>query len=35
LQTACADMATPERPLLFSERGGGLSPARGCTVKCV
>jgi integrase/recombinase XerD len=27
LQTARADMATPERPLLFSERGGGLSPA--------
>jgi integrase/recombinase XerC len=27
LQTWQADMATPERPLLFSERGGGLSPA--------
>src|SRR5499433_3193073 len=27
LQTARADMATPERPILFSERGGGLSPA--------
>ena len=27
LQTARADMATPERPILFSERGGGLSVA--------
>ena len=27
LQMARADMATPERPILFSERGGGLSPA--------
>jgi integrase/recombinase XerD len=27
LQTARTDMATPDRPLLFSERGGGLSPA--------
>jgi integrase/recombinase XerD len=27
LQSARGDMATPERPLLFSERGGGLSPA--------
>src|SRR2546430_11125869 len=27
LQTARADLATPERPILFSERGGGLSPA--------
>jgi integrase/recombinase XerD len=27
LQTARGDMATPERPILFSERGGGLSPA--------
>src|SRR5262249_13229672 len=27
LQTERADMATPERPILFSERGGGLSPA--------
>src|SRR5438105_1567886 len=27
LETARADMATPERPILFSERGGGLSPA--------
>jgi integrase len=27
LQTAHADMATPERPMLFSERGDGLSPA--------
>jgi integrase/recombinase XerD len=27
LQTARADRATPERPILFSERGGGLSPA--------
>ena len=27
LQTARADMATPERPMLFSERGGELSPA--------
>src|SRR5712691_13491980 len=27
LQTWRADMATPERPILFSERGGGLSPA--------
>jgi integrase/recombinase XerD len=27
LQTARGDMATPDRPLLFSERGGGLSPA--------
>jgi integrase/recombinase XerD len=27
LQTARADMATPERPILFSEREGGLSPA--------
>jgi integrase/recombinase XerD len=27
LQTWRADLATPERPLLFSERGGGLSPA--------
>src|SRR5499427_7865987 len=27
LQTARADMATPKRPILFSERGGGLSPA--------
>ena len=27
LQTVRADMATPERPILFSERGGGLSAA--------
>jgi integrase/recombinase XerC len=27
LQTACGEMATPERSVLFSERGGGLSPA--------
>src|SRR6266481_1227568 len=27
LQTARGDMTTPERPILFSERGGGLSPA--------
>ena len=27
LQTARGDLATPERPTLFSERGGGLSPA--------
>src|SRR5256885_17192053 len=27
LQTARGDMATPARPILFSERGGGLSPA--------
>jgi integrase/recombinase XerD len=27
LQTARANMATPERPILFSERSGGLSPA--------
>ena len=27
LQTVCGDMATPERPILFSERGGGLSAA--------
>jgi integrase/recombinase XerC len=27
LQTVRGDMATPERPLLFSERDGGLSPA--------
>jgi integrase/recombinase XerD len=27
LQTERADMATPERSILFSERGGGLSPA--------
>src|SRR5262245_49447713 len=27
LQTRRGDMATPERPILFSERGGGLSPA--------
>src|SRR5438128_3945639 len=27
LQTARADMATPERSILCSERGGGLSPA--------
>ena len=27
LQTARGDMATPERSILFSERGGGLSPA--------
>jgi len=26
-QTGCGDMATPERSILFSERGGGLSPA--------
>src|SRR4029434_8745478 len=26
-QTARGDMATPARPILFSERGGGLSPA--------
>jgi site-specific recombinase XerC len=26
-QTARGDTATPERPILFSERGGGLSPA--------
>jgi len=26
-KTGREDMATPERPLLFSERGGGLSPA--------
>src|SRR5215471_3002109 len=29
VQTARADMAPPERPLLCSERGGGLSPATG------
>jgi integrase/recombinase XerD len=27
LQTKRADMASPERPILCSERGGGLSPA--------
>ena len=27
LQTARGEMATPERSVLFSERGGGLSPA--------
>jgi integrase len=27
LQTWRGDMATPEQPILFSERGGGLSPA--------
>src|SRR2546427_10832326 len=27
LQTRRGDMATPERSILFSERGGGLSPA--------
>jgi hypothetical protein len=27
LQTMRGDMATPERPILFSERGWGLSPA--------
>ena len=27
LQTARGDMATPDRPILFSDRGGGLSPA--------
>jgi integrase/recombinase XerC len=27
LQRARGDMATPDRPILFSERGGGLSPA--------
>jgi len=27
LQTGRGDMATPERLILFSERGGGLSPA--------
>jgi integrase/recombinase XerD len=27
LQTARGDMATPDRPILCSERGGGLSPA--------
>ena len=27
LQTGRGDMATPARPILFSERGGGLSPA--------
>jgi integrase/recombinase XerD len=27
LQTARAEMATPDRPILFSEQGGGLSPA--------
>src|SRR2546428_13953592 len=27
LQTEREDMATPEQPILFSERGGGLSPA--------
>src|SRR5215831_2563613 len=27
LQTARVDMATSERPILFSERGGGLLPA--------
>src|SRR5947209_12148688 len=27
LQTGRGDMASPERPILFSERGGGLSPA--------
>src|SRR5438094_4585277 len=27
LQTVRGDMASPERPILFSERGGGLSPA--------
>jgi integrase/recombinase XerD len=26
LQTERGDMVTPERPILFSERGGGLSP---------
>jgi integrase/recombinase XerD len=28
LQTARGDMATPERPLLFSERGGDCRPRR-------
>jgi len=27
LQTARGDLATPERPILFSARDGGLSPA--------
>ena len=27
LQIGRGDMATPERPIFFSERGGGLSPA--------
>src|SRR6266487_3439940 len=27
LQTERGDLATPDRPILFSERGGGLSPA--------
>src|SRR5205823_9608378 len=27
LQTTRAAMATPDRPILFSERGGGVSPA--------
>src|SRR5207247_3656275 len=27
LQTVRGDLATPERPMLFSARGGGLSPA--------
>jgi integrase/recombinase XerD len=26
-QTGCGDLATPEPPILFSERAGGLSPA--------
>jgi len=30
LQTGRGDMATPERPTLFSERGGGVSPATVC-----
>src|SRR2546430_16820876 len=29
LKTVRGDMATPERPILFSERGGGVSPATG------
>src|SRR5438034_5792460 len=28
LQTRRGEMATPDRPILFSERGGGLSPAQ-------
>jgi integrase/recombinase XerC len=30
LQSAREDMAMPERPILFSKRGGGLSPATVC-----
>src|SRR5437879_1988476 len=34
LQSARGDMATPERPTLFSERGGGLSAAWQCGGAC-